>query len=77
MGDNGNALQPTLQKVSRRLLLGFKLGLAIGMGAALTARDIAETLGITERHARRFSTKAVEDKEIPVTYDGGFLRLQE
>lgn len=78
MSDNGKSLQPTLQgKVSRRLLLGFKLGLLIGMGGALTARDIAEELGISERHAYRFLAEAVEDVEIPVTGDGGYLRLQK
>ena len=81
MGDNGitskQAMQNKQPDVSPRWILGFKLGLVVGMGGALTAQDIAAELGMSERQAYRLFSCILEDTEMPVTGEGGFLRLQK
>jgi AraC-like DNA-binding protein len=80
MGNNSSSSQQAMQDkpdISPRWVLGFRLGLIIGMGGALTARDIAEELGLSERQAYRFFDSVVEDNKALVTGEGGYLRLQK
>jgi hypothetical protein len=78
MSDNGQSQQTSKKAdLSPRWVLGFKLGLVIGMGGALTVRDIVDETGLSERQAYRLFSYVVDDKEIPVSGDGGFLRLQK
>ena len=79
MGNNGASSQQTQDRpdVSPRYVLGFRLGLVIGMGGALTAQDIAAETGLSERQAYRFLESVVKDNEKLVTGEGGFLRLQK